>query len=94
MVAGQLLTRRAYGNMVPRMKTTVDLPESLLMDAKKRALDEHKPLRALIEDGLRLRLAAGPSPTRRRIRWVVAEGGVPEEVRDRTAMHDWLLDES
>ncbi len=77
--------------MVSRMKTTVDLPDALLMDAKKRALDERKPLRALIEDGLRLRLASEPAAARRRsIRWVVAEGGVPDEVRDRTAMYDWL----
>lgn len=80
--------------MVSCMKTTVDLPDALLMDAKKRALEERKPLRALIEDGLRLRLATGPSSARRHIRWVVAEGGVPEEVRDRTAMYDWLRDES
>ena len=76
------------------MKTTVEIEDALLTEAKKRAVDEHKPLRALIEEGLRWRLLAHPSAHRSRIRWVVAEGGAPQEVRDRAAMYDWLRRDS
>jgi len=77
--------------MVLRMKTTVEIADTLLAEAKKRAVDEHKPLRALIEEGLRLRLDASREPRPRRgLRWVMAEGGVPAEVKDRAAMYDWM----
>jgi len=73
------------------MRTTVDITDALLAEAKKRAVDEHKPLRALIEEGLRLRLRTPqPPPQPKGIRWVVAEGGAPAEVRDRAAMYDWM----
>ena len=80
--------------MVLGMKTTVEIEDTLLAEAKKQAVDEHKPLRALIEDGLRWRLLAQPPAHRRRIRWIVAEGGAPKEVRDRVAMYDWLRRDS
>ena len=38
------------------MKTTVELDDKLLRDAKKRAIDEGISLRALLEDALRERL--------------------------------------
>jgi len=72
------------------MKTTVEIADGLLREAKKRAVDEHKSLRALIEEGLRLRLGTANSESPVRIRWVVAEGGVPDETSDRVAMRDWL----
>ena len=43
--------------MVNHMKTTVDLPESLLRDAQEAARSANTTLRALIEDGLRTVLA-------------------------------------
>ena len=77
--------------MVSRMKTTVDISDSLLAEAKKRAVDERKPLRALIEEGLRMRLRAAQAPfPAAGIRWVLAEGGAPAEVKDRAAMYDWM----
>ena len=39
------------------MRTTVDLPDELLDDARRRAADEGTTLTALLADGLRLRLA-------------------------------------
>jgi hypothetical protein len=39
------------------MKTTIDIPEELWDRAKRRALDERTSLRALILEGLELRLA-------------------------------------
>ena len=45
----------AYGkaDMVPRMKTTVEIPDSLAQEAKAVARRERTTLRALIEAGLR-----------------------------------------
>lgn len=76
------------------MKTTVELPDDLLIEAKKRAAELRRPLRRLIEEGLRRQLAAPGTGGRRagRIRWVTARGGLPARVdlADRTAMHEWL----
>jgi len=78
------------------MKTTVDLPDDLLIEAKKRAAETRTSLRALLTRALRRELAgeggSGRAPRRRRIRWVTAEGGLPPglDVSDRERMHDWL----
>ncbi len=40
-----------------RMKTTLDIKDELLVRAKKFAKRSGKPLRAVVEDGLRLALA-------------------------------------
>ena len=62
----------------------------VLVAAKKAAIDARKPLRALIEEGIRMRLAKTPGGRPGKIRWVVAAGGAPLEVRDREAMYEWL----
>jgi len=77
------------------MKTTIELPDGLLIDAKKRAAELRCTLRALIERGLRHELSQakrGILTRRPRIRWVTVRGGLPREldVRDRVAMHEWL----
>jgi hypothetical protein len=82
--------------MVNHMKTTVDLPDHLLIAAKKRAAELRRPLRSLIEDGLRQQLTASrggkKGSRRKKVRWVVAKGGLPPgvDVADRANMHDWL----
>jgi len=49
------------------MRTTVDLPDELLTQARSRAADEGTTLTALLADGLRLRLARRvPSASARR----------------------------
>jgi hypothetical protein len=79
------------------MKTTVELPDDLLIRAKKRAAETRTPLRVLIERGLRRELASsgggGRSPRApRKITWVVAPGGLPPglDVSDRSSLHDWI----
>ena len=82
--------------MFSRMKTTVDLPDDLMIAAKQRAAELHEPLRALIERGLRSEIGrttvqgTGGKPVA--IRWVTVPGGIPAgvDVADRSAMHDWL----
>ncbi len=81
--------------MLIRMKTTIDLPDELYVAAKKRAVEERRPMRDLIEQGLRSRLAAKRGPRARRakpIRWVTVHGGLPAglDVADRTEMYNWL----
>jgi hypothetical protein len=84
-----------YGKLYSCMKTTIDLPDELLVAAKKRAAELRCTLRSLVERGLRRELA---SPThegkgkRRPIRWITVRGGLPHglDVQDRAAMHDWL----
>jgi hypothetical protein len=80
------------------MKTTVDLPDDLMIEVKKAAAERRTTIRAMVERGLRRELAA-PDPDRRgrrRIRWVTVAGGLPPgvDVGDRAAMQDWIARES
>jgi hypothetical protein len=76
------------------MKTTIDLPDELLIEAKKRAAAQRRPLRALFIDGLRaeLRSTRRARPRSQRIKWVTVKGGLPPglDVGDRAQMHAWL----
>jgi hypothetical protein len=76
------------------MKTTIDLPDDILIRAKKRAAETRTTLREIFERGLRRELngAAGGGRRARRIRWVTASGGLPEglDVGDRVRMHEWI----
>lgn len=78
------------------MKTTVDLPDDLLVAAKQKAAEWRCTLKTLVERGLRDQIHRSPTAGRRRrpIRWVVIRGGLPPgvDVRDRSAMHEWLID--
>lgn len=83
-----------YGIM-GRMKTTIELPDDLLIAAKKRAAELRRPLRSLVEEGLRARLARrekGRATKPRKIRWVLVKGGLPPDLdlTDRVKMHDWM----
>jgi hypothetical protein len=77
------------------MKTTVDLPDDLLVRAKKRAAELRRPLRSILSDGLRSQLGA-KAPSRsgrpRRIRWVTVDGGLPPDldVANRERMSEWI----
>jgi len=67
-----MLSGHIYGN-IALVKTTVDLEEELFKTARKRAIDEERSFRAVLNDALRayLNTAAvaatpGPGPGRRR----------------------------
>ena len=72
------------------MKITVELPDELLIAAKKRAAEARTSLREIIERALRRELFG----VRRSgaIRWVTAKGGLPPgmDISDRAEMHKWL----
>lgn len=80
------------------MKATVELPDELFIAAKQRAAELRRPLRELIERGLRAELRRGEGPpnrrrrAQRRIHFVSVNGGMPPDldVADRAAMSDWL----
>jgi len=82
--------------MVSHMKTTIDLPDDLLIAAKKRAAEGRTTLRKLFERGLRREISGRPQRRSARtppIQWVTAPGGLPPglDIADRAAMHEWLL---
>ena len=84
-----------YRNMLSCMRTTVEIDDALLIRAKKRAAELRCTLRKLIQEALRTQLAKKTGkgkPQKRRIRWVTADGGIPEEahIESREAMHEWL----
>lgn len=58
------------------MKTTLDIHDELLARAKRHARETGRPLRAVVEDGLRLVLA--PSPPGRGYRLPDLRAGDPE----------------
>ena len=76
------------------MKTTVDIPDDLLIEAKKRAAELRRPLRALIADGLReqLRRTRGTPRKRKRLRFVTVRGGLAPgvDLSNRENMYEWL----
>lgn len=76
------------------MKTTVELPDDLMIEVKKTAAERRTTIRDLVERGLRRELAAD-TPQRRerpRIRWVTVDGGLAPglDVSDRATMHQWI----
>jgi hypothetical protein len=78
------------------MKTTIELPDDLAIAAKKRAAELRRPLRVLIERGLRaeLRRTRKTRPDVLKLEWVTVDGGLPDglDLADRAAMHAWLKD--
>lgn len=78
------------------MKTTVELPDDLLIAAKTRAAETRSTLRELIERGLRRELQRPRRDEsvegRGGIQWVTVDGRLPPglDLRDRASMSDWL----
>jgi hypothetical protein len=64
-------------------KTTVELPEALLIEAKALAVRERTTLRALVERGLRAVVSGGSTPQTFRLRdGSVPGNGLQPEFRD------------
>ena len=75
------------------MKTTLELPDELLIQAKQRAAEQRRPLRALVEEGLRLVLRSPESkPRKKQVRLITVKGGLPPDLdlSNREAMYEWL----
>ena len=82
--------------MVICMKTTVELPDGLLIEAKKRAAERRTTLRALLEEGLIYVLGRSAPPEEVKIDWVAKAGpGIDEAaVADRDSMYAYFEEES
>ena len=73
------------------MKTTVDIPDALLAEAKKVAARDHTTIRALIERGLRSALAERQGAREFRLRKATFTGeGLQPGVPDAT--WEWIRD--
>src|SRR6478672_6053573 len=60
------------------VKTTLDLPDELLIQAKKAAAEQRRPLKSIVEEGLRLVLrGAHKTPRKRQVRLITVKGGLP-----------------
>ena len=74
------------------MKTTLELPDDLLIEAKKKAAEERRPLRALVEEGLRMVLQKAPRKQRKKVTLVTVKGGLPPglDLSSRQSMYEWF----
>ena len=83
-----------YGFTVNHMKTTVELPDELMIDLKKMAAEQRRTLRSLIIEGIQLVLErADRKPERRKkIKWITVDGGLPEglDISSREKMYRWF----
>lgn len=79
------------------MKTTLDLADELLVDAKQRAAASGMSLKAFVEEALRARLIERPTGAERfRLELPIIEGTRPPavEVEDRRALYDFMEERS
>jgi Arc/MetJ family transcription regulator len=77
------------------MKTTLDLDDAVLAQAKKRSAALGTTLKAFVEDALRARLLGAPGGRKRyRYKMNVVHGTRPPsvDVSDRRALYDYLED--
>lgn len=77
------------------MKTTVDLPDDLLIEAKKRAAEDRTTLREILTRALRRELEEGRRPRpgeRLQLRLHTVPGALPEglDLSSREKMWEWL----
>lgn len=78
------------------MKTTIDIPDDLMIRAKKRAVEQRRPFRELVIEGLMEQVdgykISGPGPHNRKVRWVCHDGGLPDDldISNRENMSEWL----
>ncbi len=73
------------------MKTTVNLDDQLLREAKMQAATEGTTLARFVEEALKSALTARGAPARQELRWVVVDGGPPRvDIADRNALYEFM----
>ena len=82
----------AHSPMLLCVRTTIDLKDELLRQAKRRAADEGVPLREIVERALRAHLAGTHHKKGYRLRWRTVRGTLQPGVRldDRDALFDLM----
>jgi len=79
--------------MVRCMKTTVEISQPLLAEAKRIAGREHTTVRSLVEEGLRQALAARRARRPFKLRQVTFGGaGEPTPAKDWDGIRDLIYD--
>lgn len=81
-------------DMVAHMKTTIDIADALLLDAKRAAAERGETLRELVEEGLRMtlsRLREAPAATYQFEPLLTKGGGMTSEAQGKT-MHQIIYD--
>jgi len=78
------------------MKTTLNLDDQLLRDAKKRAAEEGTTLTHVVEEALRGALTHQPETDRYEFHPVTVRGTRPPavDIRDRDALYDFMEERS
>lgn len=79
-------------DMLLCLRTTFDIPDELLRQAKRRAADEGAPLKRIAEEALRQFLRGPASRSRYKLRWRTQSGRILPGVRleDREALFDLM----
>lgn len=74
------------------MKTTIELPDALMVELKVAAARRRCSLRQLFERALRRELAAVDSRQRPPVPWTTDSGGLAPglDVANREAMYEWI----
>jgi plasmid stability protein len=73
------------------MKTTLNLDDELLREAKTRAAERGTTLTSLVEEALRDALYPHAAPEGDDVRWIVVDGGPPRvDVADREALYEFM----
>jgi hypothetical protein len=74
------------------MRTTVEISDELLRQAKHRAANEGVPLRRVVESALRAYIGGQPRGGTYRLSWRTAHGRIQPGVRldDRDALFDLM----
>jgi Arc/MetJ family transcription regulator len=74
------------------MRTTIEISDELLRQAKRRAADEGTPLRRVVESALRAYLGGRPHNRKYRLRWRSERGRIQPGVclEDRDALFDLM----
>ena len=87
-----LLHYYAYFIMLLCMRTTIEIADELLRQAKTRAADDGIPLRQVIESALRLYILGRRGRGGYRLRWRAERGRIQPGVRldDRDALFDLM----
>jgi len=73
------------------VKTTLNLSDELVREAKKRAAEEGTTLTKVVEEALRDALTPREAGSGDEVRWVVVDGGPPRvDIADRNALYEFL----
>jgi hypothetical protein len=73
------------------VKTTLNLDEHVIREAKKRAAETGTTLTHVVEEALRDALGPHEPPEHDEVRWVVVDGGPPRiDIADRNALYERL----